>query len=166
MEHAFLRSEFRARITTRRLEHRIGGFTERTGGSRRKQPKHTYVLEREQWLPRPMDEVFSFFSRPENLPVITPPWLDLRMVEAPQALLAGSLIRYRRAGAGCRSGGRPRSASGVLLINLWTAKSAVRTRCGITSIGSWRGMKAPRCGTGSHMRCPSPGWDAGLIGLP
>jgi ligand-binding SRPBCC domain-containing protein len=33
---------------------------------------HTYRLEREQWLPRPVDEVFAFFSRPENLQVITP----------------------------------------------------------------------------------------------
>jgi len=56
---------------------------------------HSYGLEREQWLPKPINEVFSFFSRPENLQAITPPWLDFRMVEAPQVLLAGSLIRYR-----------------------------------------------------------------------
>jgi hypothetical protein len=54
-----------------------------------------YYLEREQWLPRPIEEIFSFFSRPENLQVITPPWLDFRMVEAPEELEAGSLIRYR-----------------------------------------------------------------------
>ena len=56
---------------------------------------HTYCLEREQWLPRPIDEVFSFFSRPENLQVITPAWLDFRMVETPKVLAVGSLIRYR-----------------------------------------------------------------------
>jgi len=55
----------------------------------------TYILEREQWLPRPIDEVFAFFSRPENLHMITPSWLDFRMVEAPKALAVGSLIRYR-----------------------------------------------------------------------
>ena len=55
----------------------------------------TYILEREQWLSGPLHEVFSFFSRPENLQVITPPWLDFRMVEAPNILVAGSLIRYR-----------------------------------------------------------------------
>ena len=55
----------------------------------------TYVLEREQWLPRPIEEVFTFFSRPENLQVITPPWLDFRMVETPKDLRAGLLIRYR-----------------------------------------------------------------------
>jgi ligand-binding SRPBCC domain-containing protein len=56
---------------------------------------HTYLLEREQWLPKAVDEVYSFFSRPENLQVITPPWIDFRMVEAPEALMVGSLIRYR-----------------------------------------------------------------------
>jgi len=55
----------------------------------------TYLLEREQWLPAPLEEVYSFFSRPENLQVLTPPWLDFRMVEAPLALAVGSLIHYR-----------------------------------------------------------------------
>ena len=54
-----------------------------------------YYLEREQWLPRPIEEVFSFFSRPENLQVITPSWLDFRVIEAPDELEAGALIRYR-----------------------------------------------------------------------
>ena len=56
---------------------------------------HRYELSREQSLPRGLEEVYSFFSRPENLQVITPPWLDFRMVEAPAELEAGSLIRYR-----------------------------------------------------------------------
>jgi ligand-binding SRPBCC domain-containing protein len=56
---------------------------------------HTYLLEREQWLPKPIEEVYLFFSRPENLQVLTPAWLQFRMVEAPAALAAGSLIRYR-----------------------------------------------------------------------
>ncbi len=55
---------------------------------------HIYSLEREQWLPKCLDVVFSFFSRPENLQIITPSWLDFRMVDAPQALAVGSLIRY------------------------------------------------------------------------
>jgi ligand-binding SRPBCC domain-containing protein len=53
---------------------------------------HTYRLECEQWPPKPVDEVYSFFSRPENLQILTPPWLDFRMVEAPEALAVGSLI--------------------------------------------------------------------------
>ena len=54
-----------------------------------------YHLEREQWLPRPIEEVFPFFSRPENLQVITPSWLDFRVVEAPEELEADALIRYQ-----------------------------------------------------------------------
>jgi len=54
-----------------------------------------YCLEREQWLPRPIEEVFSFFSRPENLQTITPLWLYFRVIESPPELVAGSLIRYR-----------------------------------------------------------------------
>jgi hypothetical protein len=56
---------------------------------------HTYLLEREQWLPKPIGEVFAFFSRPENLQQITPRWLDFRMVETPKELKPVSLIRYR-----------------------------------------------------------------------
>ncbi len=54
-----------------------------------------YILEREQWLARPLEEVFAFFSRPENLQHITPAWLNFGMVEAPTELRAGALIRYR-----------------------------------------------------------------------
>jgi ligand-binding SRPBCC domain-containing protein len=54
-----------------------------------------YYLEREQWIPRPIAEVFSFFSRPENLQAITPSWLDFRVTEAPSQLEAGALIRYQ-----------------------------------------------------------------------
>jgi len=53
-----------------------------------------YCLERELRVPRPLDDVFSFFSRPENLQTITPPWLNFRMVEGPPILAAEALIRY------------------------------------------------------------------------
>jgi len=56
---------------------------------------HTYTLERQQWIPRPVESIFEFFSRPENLQQITPPWLDFRIVRAPEDLIGGSLIRYR-----------------------------------------------------------------------
>lgn len=56
---------------------------------------HTYLLTREQRLSKPIDEIFAFFSRPDNLQAITPPWLDFGMVDAPESLTKGSLIRYR-----------------------------------------------------------------------
>lgn len=39
-----------------------------------------YVLERRQFVARPLDEVFAFFSEPRNLARITPRWLHFRMV--------------------------------------------------------------------------------------
>ena len=55
----------------------------------------TYILERRQTLPRPVNEVFPFFDAPENLGKITPPWLALRML-TPFSLdiQQGTLIDY------------------------------------------------------------------------
>jgi ligand-binding SRPBCC domain-containing protein len=54
-----------------------------------------YRLTREQWIPKPLDEAFAFFARPENLEEITPPFLKFHIVQADRELHAGSLIRYR-----------------------------------------------------------------------
>jgi ligand-binding SRPBCC domain-containing protein len=54
------------------------------------------TLERRHWVPRELDEVFAFFARPENLPVITPPWLGFRILSpAPLAMRPGLVIDYR-----------------------------------------------------------------------
>jgi ligand-binding SRPBCC domain-containing protein len=53
------------------------------------------ALERTQVLARPPGEVFAFFSEARNLEAITPPWLRFRIVEAPERLERGSLLRYR-----------------------------------------------------------------------
>ncbi len=39
-----------------------------------------YTLQRERLVPRPLDEVFGFFEKPENLARITPPWMDFRIL--------------------------------------------------------------------------------------
>jgi|ERR1700677_2420665 ligand-binding SRPBCC domain-containing protein len=54
-----------------------------------------YRLTREQWIPKPLDEAFAFFARPENLEEITPPFLKFHIVQADRELHAGSLIHYR-----------------------------------------------------------------------
>ena len=54
-----------------------------------------YHLVREQWIPKPIDEAFAFFSRPENLEEITPPWLGFHIVRSDKQLHAGSLINYK-----------------------------------------------------------------------
>jgi ligand-binding SRPBCC domain-containing protein len=54
-----------------------------------------YRLLREQVVPRPLDEVFSFFSKPENLEAITPAWLHFRILNVdPKPVQTGTLIRY------------------------------------------------------------------------
>ncbi|HMP58331.1 MAG TPA: SRPBCC family protein [Gemmatales bacterium] len=54
------------------------------------------VLEREQYLPRPIDEVFEFFAQAENLDYLTPPWLHFRIVTPrPIILQQGAVIDYR-----------------------------------------------------------------------
>ena len=39
-----------------------------------------YVLERTQFIPKGIDEVFRFFEDPNNLPRITPHWLDFQIL--------------------------------------------------------------------------------------
>jgi ligand-binding SRPBCC domain-containing protein len=54
-----------------------------------------FVLSRRQLVPRPLDEVFGFFSNPANLARITPDWLGFRMVTAPEEMREGLMIDYR-----------------------------------------------------------------------
>jgi len=52
-------------------------------------------LERQQWIPRPLPEVFDFFSNAENLESITPPWLRFRIVTpTPIEMKSGAVIVY------------------------------------------------------------------------
>jgi ligand-binding SRPBCC domain-containing protein len=53
------------------------------------------TLDCRQWLPRPLDDVFEFFSRPENLSDITPPWLGFRVLTpGPLTMRTGLVIDY------------------------------------------------------------------------
>lgn len=55
-----------------------------------------YSFVHEQLVPRRLDEVFAFFSRPENLQSITPDWLNFNVLSAgPQPLQKGTRIHYR-----------------------------------------------------------------------
>lgn len=56
----------------------------------------THFLRSEIWLPRPIEEVFEFFSNAENLSVITPPWVSFRIeTPCPIQMRAGAIIDYR-----------------------------------------------------------------------
>ncbi len=54
------------------------------------------VLQREVWLPQPIDRVFAFFSDATNLESLTPPWMHFRILTpTPIPMFAGQLIDYR-----------------------------------------------------------------------
>jgi ligand-binding SRPBCC domain-containing protein len=56
----------------------------------------TYTLRREQLVPRPLEEVFDFFSDARNLQRITPPWLNFQVLTAgPIDIRPGTLLDYR-----------------------------------------------------------------------
>lgn len=55
----------------------------------------TAVLEREQFIPAPIDAVFAPFADAANLQAITPPWLHFRIVSnLPITMRTGSRIVY------------------------------------------------------------------------
>ena len=48
------------------------------------------------WLPKPLEEVFPFFSDARNLEVLTPPWLKFEILtDGPVVMKEGQAIDYR-----------------------------------------------------------------------
>ncbi len=54
-----------------------------------------HTLTQEQWVDRPLERVFPFFERPENLALITPPRLGFRLLTpSPVPMEQGRIIDY------------------------------------------------------------------------
>ena len=51
-------------------------------------------LESDIWLPRPLDEVFAFFSNAANLEALTPPWLHFHILNPTVVIERGARIDY------------------------------------------------------------------------
>ncbi len=56
----------------------------------------THRLEREQFLPHPVEQVFAFFAEARNLERLTPSWLSFQVLTPePIEMKVGTLIDYR-----------------------------------------------------------------------
>ncbi len=54
-----------------------------------------FVFRAEQFVPRPLDQVFDFFSKAENLQELTPGFLHFRILSVdPAPVRQGTLIKY------------------------------------------------------------------------
>jgi ligand-binding SRPBCC domain-containing protein len=55
-----------------------------------------HLLEREQWIPAPLDRVAAFFADAANLEELTPPWLRFRILTPlPIEMRTDTRIEYR-----------------------------------------------------------------------
>jgi ligand-binding SRPBCC domain-containing protein len=54
-----------------------------------------HILESRVWLPKPRAEVFAFFAEPANLALITPRWLDFRLLGPAPAFGPFAVFDYR-----------------------------------------------------------------------
>ncbi len=55
-----------------------------------------YHLKKEQWIDVPKDQVWDFFSRPENLLKITPSDMNMKIEDIPEgAMYPGMILRYK-----------------------------------------------------------------------
>ena len=55
-----------------------------------------YTLNRTQVINQSIDKVFSFFSKPENLEIITPKYLNFKIITpVPINMVVGQLIDYK-----------------------------------------------------------------------
>ena len=90
----FSPGRFRTKILVQRALPLLSDKIDRVGRFNSSLAK-IYTISRTQWVPKPLNEVFDFFSRPANLQELTPPLLDFHILEAPEQIRAGSLIRYR-----------------------------------------------------------------------
>lgn len=61
-----------------------------------RRPAEPFRFRCEQLVPHPVDKIFEFFSRAENLQAITPDWLNFEILKVdPSPVRQGTLIDYK-----------------------------------------------------------------------
>ncbi|MCW2982175.1 MAG: cell division inhibitor SulA [Solirubrobacterales bacterium] len=119
-----------------------------------------HVLERQQRIERPLEQVFPFYADAANLERITPPWLGFELTTPrPIAMERGALIEYRLRLHGVPVRWRTRIEAWEPPHRFVDAQLSGPTRCGITRTGSapmgrGRRCSATGCGTRSHSGRP------------
>lgn len=69
-----------------------------------------YILERQQWVSRLIERVFTFFSDAHNLEELTPPWLTFRIFSLSSATVSQALgFATGYDCIACHFGGSPKS---------------------------------------------------------
>src|SRR4051812_23738072 len=107
-----------------------------------------FTLRAEQWVPKPVEQVFEFFSDAYNLSTLTPPWVNLRIVHAPPLLGAGVGIGFPVDGVAIplkvedavRVGGaadRVVGGEGAGAVRGWTHQDSVKEKDGGTLTTDW-----------------------------
>jgi ligand-binding SRPBCC domain-containing protein len=60
----------------------------------------SFIATFEQWMPYPLERVFNFFGDPENLPLIMPAWMQVRVDNATLVAPSDAPSDRKFAGAG------------------------------------------------------------------
>ncbi len=64
--------------------------------TKRSSPMKLYGINRSQILPVSLEKAWQFFSSPINLPIITPPWLNLKVTrEVAEPMFPGMIICFK-----------------------------------------------------------------------
>jgi hypothetical protein len=67
--------------------------TSEAGYLEKRRPR--YVLTARTAIDAPIEQIFAFFSKPENLGMVTPPRMGFQITEHPDGMRDGALISYR-----------------------------------------------------------------------
>jgi hypothetical protein len=118
-----------------------------------------FVFRAEQFVARPLDEVFEFFSQAENLQQLTPEWLHFRILSVePSPVRTGTMIRYSLRWRIFPIHWTSEIVSGIRRTGSSMSNGRDRTGCGIMNTVSRRKETERASRMRSGMLCRSAYW--------